>query len=78
MAAIRLSGGSLFVWSPVALTEDLRAEVDALGEVRYLVAPNSLHHGFGRTSSWIRPDDISKMKEPEAAEVCPNLSPLRF
>ncbi|HEY4345586.1 MAG TPA: DUF4336 domain-containing protein [Parvibaculum sp.] len=46
MAVIRLSGGRLFVWSPVALTDDLRTAVDALGEVRYLIAPNALHHLF--------------------------------
>ncbi|ACL55522.1 DUF4336 domain-containing protein [Methylobacterium nodulans] len=46
MVVISLSGENLFVWSPVALTEDLRADVDALGKVRYLVAPNSLHHLF--------------------------------
>lgn len=46
MAVIRLSGGALFVWSPVALSEALRAAVDALGEVRYVIAPNSLHHLF--------------------------------
>lgn len=46
MAVIRLLSGDLFIWSPVALTEGLRAEVDALGKVRYLVAPNSLHHLF--------------------------------
>lgn len=46
MAVIRLSGGRLFIWSPVALTEDLRAAVAALGEVAFLVAPNSLHHLF--------------------------------
>jgi hypothetical protein len=36
----------MFVWSPVALSPSLRAEVEALGEVRHLVAPNSLHHLF--------------------------------
>jgi hypothetical protein len=46
MAVIRLPGGDLFVWSPVALTEGLRAEVDALGKVRHLIAPNALHHLF--------------------------------
>ncbi|MCE9651133.1 MAG: DUF4336 domain-containing protein [Parvibaculum sp.] len=45
-AVIRLSDGDLFIWSPVALTNDLRAAVDALGTVRYLIAPNSLHHVF--------------------------------
>ena len=44
MAVIRLADGGLFIWSPVALTHDLRAAVDALGPVRFLVAPNALHH----------------------------------
>ncbi len=46
MAVVRLPGGNLFVWSPVALTDAIRAEVDALGKVGYLVAPNALHHLF--------------------------------
>ena len=46
MAVIRLSDGGLFVWSPVALSTALRAAVDALGPVRYLVSPNALHHLF--------------------------------
>lgn len=46
MAVIRLSGGTLFIWSPTPLSGDLRAAIDALGEVRYLIAPNSLHHSF--------------------------------
>lgn len=44
MAVIRMAGGGLIAWSPVALTADLRAALAALGEVRLLVAPNSLHH----------------------------------
>jgi hypothetical protein len=46
MAVIRLSTGSLFVWSPVTLSGSLRASVDALGPVRHLVSPNALHHLF--------------------------------
>jgi hypothetical protein len=47
MAVIRLPGsGGLWVWSPVALTRELREAVDALGPVRHLVAPNALHHTF--------------------------------
>ena len=46
MAVIRLSSGGLFIWSPVALSPALQAAVDALGEVRFLIAPNSLHHLF--------------------------------
>ena len=46
MVVIRLTGGGLFVCSPVALTPGLKAQVDALGEVAHLIAPNSLHHLF--------------------------------
>ena len=46
MAVIRLPDGGLFIWSPIKLTAELRAAVDALGTVRHLVAPNSLHHLF--------------------------------
>ncbi|MEJ1967479.1 MAG: DUF4336 domain-containing protein [Rhizomicrobium sp.] len=46
MAVILLSGGALFIWSPIPLSEELRAAVDALGDVRYVIAPNSLHHLF--------------------------------
>lgn len=44
MAVIRLGGGDLFIWSPIALTDALLHDVDALGVVKYLIAPNSLHH----------------------------------
>jgi len=46
MAVIRLAAGGLFIWSPTALTDVLKAAVDALGEVRWVVAPNSLHDLF--------------------------------
>ncbi|WP_448116946.1 DUF4336 domain-containing protein [Mesorhizobium amorphae] len=46
MAVIRLSGNRLFIWSPIALTADLQLAVSALGEVGYLIPPNSLHHLF--------------------------------
>lgn len=44
MAVMRAGDSGLLVWSPVALTSTLRAELAALGEVRLIVAPNSLHH----------------------------------
>ena len=46
MAVIRLNNRDLVLWSPTALTDDLCAEVETLGAVRYLIAPNSLHHTF--------------------------------
>lgn len=46
MAVIRLEDGSLALWSPVALDADLKAEIDALGEVTLILPPNALHHLF--------------------------------
>jgi len=44
MTVVRLSDGGLFVHSPVALDSETRREVDALGEVRAVVAPSLFHH----------------------------------
>ncbi|KAH8799777.1 hypothetical protein F5884DRAFT_811225 [Xylogone sp. PMI_703] len=41
---VRLSTGSLAVFSPVALTPAVREKVDSLGTMRYIVALNIAHH----------------------------------
>ena len=41
---ICLKDNSLFIISPIKLTSNLRNEINALGEVKYLVSPNHLHH----------------------------------
>ena len=46
MAVVRLGGGDLWVWSPVGLSDELAADVEALGAVRHLVSPNKIHHLF--------------------------------
>lgn len=46
MAVARLTDGSTWVWSPVALTEKLVDEVEAIGPVRHIVSPNKIHHLF--------------------------------
>ena len=56
MVVVRLSGGALFVWSPIALSPEIKAAVDALGPVRFLISPDSdrtsnpgpRRHGDGR------------------------------
>lgn len=44
MAVLRLSDGGLFIWSPTAVSDSARAEIDALGAVRFLVTPTAMHH----------------------------------
>jgi hypothetical protein len=46
MAVAQLTGGSLWVWSPIALTPELERAVEALGSVRHIVSPNKIHHLF--------------------------------
>lgn len=62
MTVIRLTDGDLVLWSPTALTDDLRAQVEALGAVRYLVPPNSLHHTF--LGDWQRVYPNAKVYAP--------------
>jgi len=62
MTVIRLSDGHLFVWSPIELNDSLGAAVNALGEVRHIVAPNSLHHLF--LTQWKRTFPAAKLYAP--------------
>ncbi|WP_338720473.1 DUF4336 domain-containing protein [Devosia sp. XK-2] len=62
MAVIRLVGGDLVLWSPTALTDDLRTSIENLGTVRHLVPPNSLHHTF--LGEWQRSYPDAKVYAP--------------
>lgn len=46
MAVARLSTGTVWVWSPIALTNEVADAVEAIGPVGYIVSPNKLHHLF--------------------------------
>ncbi len=46
MALVRLSDGGVWAWSPVALSDRLAGEVEALGPVSHIVSPNKIHHLF--------------------------------
>ena len=46
MALARLADGSVWVWSPIALTPELERAVEAIGPVRHIVSPNKIHHLF--------------------------------
>lgn len=41
---IRLQDNSLFILSPIKLSPELCNQINALGEVKYLISPNQLHH----------------------------------
>lgn len=42
----RLSDGGLWMHSPIPLDDALANQLDTLGDVRHLVAPNGWHHSF--------------------------------
>lgn len=46
MAVVRLSDGSAWVWSPVALSDELARAVEDIGPVQHIVSPNKIHHLF--------------------------------
>jgi hypothetical protein len=50
MVIARLAGGALWVWSPTALSSELRARVDARGTVGHLVSPNRIH--YAHVAAW--------------------------
>lgn len=43
---VRLQNGSLAVFSPVALTEEVKKKVESMGEVKYITALDAEHHIF--------------------------------
>jgi hypothetical protein len=51
MAVAKLSDGCVWVWSPVALTDQLASAVEAIGPVSHIVSPNKIHHLF--LADWI-------------------------
>ncbi len=69
MTLVRLSDGGLFVHCPVALDDETRRSVDALGPVRAVVAPSLFHHLY--VGQWMA-------AYPEAAfSPCPGLARKR-
>ncbi|MCP4286254.1 MAG: DUF4336 domain-containing protein [Gammaproteobacteria bacterium] len=46
MTIVRLPGNLLWLHSPVAASVERMDDVDRLGNVKYVVAPNVLHHLF--------------------------------
>lgn len=46
MTVVRLSSGDLWLHSPIAFNGDLLAELQALGPIRHLVAPNWIHYAY--------------------------------
>ncbi len=65
---VRLRSGGLWVHSPTLLTNTLRAEIDALGSVDHLVAPNWIHYAsipewqaaYPKARAWAAPGVVER------------------
>ncbi|MFM0418777.1 DUF4336 domain-containing protein [Paraburkholderia aromaticivorans] len=44
MTIVRLAGSRLFIHSPTRLISELKAEIESIGEPRWIVGPNRLHY----------------------------------
>ncbi|NJR48100.1 MAG: DUF4336 domain-containing protein [Hyellaceae cyanobacterium CSU_1_1] len=58
MTVIRLADNSLLLISPIAITPEIKQQLNSLGTVRYLIAPNLFHHYIWQTAK----KSISKPK----------------
>ncbi|NOJ78141.1 DUF4336 domain-containing protein [Myxococcus xanthus] len=67
MTAVRLPDGGLWLHSPVRCSPEARAAVDALGPVRFLVAPNLMHHLYVQDWAAAYPD--AKVAAPAALRL---------
>jgi hypothetical protein len=64
MTVLRLREGELLVHSPVPLTPERKAAVDALGQVTHLYAPNTFHHLW--LGDWSRAYPQARVHAPRA------------
>jgi hypothetical protein len=86
MTVIRLAGGDLLLHSPVRLDPDLRRQLDALGPVRFAVAPNRVHHlyagevagAYPGTRLWVAPGLARKRPDLIAAGVLGDEAPAEW
>jgi hypothetical protein len=74
MTVLRLPDATLLVVSPRPLTEELRAEVSALGQVAHLYAPNTFHHLW--LGEWSAAFPAARVHAPR--ELAPKRPDLRI
>jgi hypothetical protein len=64
MTVLSLRDGTVLVYSPVRLTEERRAAVEALGSVAHLYAPSAYHHRY--VADWARAFPSARVHAPGA------------
>lgn len=56
MTVIRLRSGQLAIISPIQISENLKQQIDAIGPVKTIIAPNLYHHLFAQDFVAAYPD----------------------
>ncbi len=56
MSIVRFGTGELLLHSPVPINDTLRDELNSLGEVKFIVAPNKFHHLYVKDCKGIYPE----------------------
>ncbi|MCF2905651.1 DUF4336 domain-containing protein [Octadecabacter sp. CECT 8868] len=59
MTVVRLRDGGLWIHSPIHMSDEVLRNVNALGEVKHLIAPNWIHYASVGTWSDAFPDAIT-------------------
>jgi hypothetical protein len=86
MVVARLGDGRLWVWSPIPLSDALARQLEGLGEVGHIVAPNALHHlhfakaaeRFPQARRWIVPTLATKRPALAGAEQLGDAPPAAW
>lgn len=76
MTVVKMTDGSLWLHSPIRLDADLVRQLQALGEVKYIVAPNKAHHLFAGDALATFPD-AHLFGAPGLREKRPDLTSLQ-
>lgn len=72
MTIIRLSNNLLILISPIKIDSQLQQQLDNLGEVKYIIAPNLFHYLYIAECQKIHPD-AQTIAPPELTHKIPNL-----
>ncbi|MFC4158758.1 DUF4336 domain-containing protein [Chitinimonas lacunae] len=72
MTVVKLRSGGLWIHSPVRFDEALKAEIDQLGPVRCIVAPNKGHHCYAGPWLTAYPEAVG-VGAPDLAKKRPDL-----
>jgi len=86
MTVMRLNSSALLLHSPVSLDARLRSELDALGTVRFAVAPNRFHHlyagevlrSYPEARLWVGPGVEKKRPDLTFVEVLGDEAPQEW